>query len=101
MNLLSVGQDDLSTSEDEEKINKPIVPPRNRLNGSEITVKRHQSIKDKPKTNQRNGISERKKSEDLERTLTNELQDYESLDVTTVQRKLTTFYTTAIFWIYF
>lgn len=82
MNLLSVGQDDLSTSDDEEKVIKPVVPPRNR---GEIAVKRHQSIKDKPKVNNRN-ISN--PSEELDRTLTNnDLQDYDHLDVSTVQRK--------------
>lgn len=92
VNLLSVGQDDLlSTSDDEEKI-KPVVPPRNRLNGGDMAAKRHQSLKDKTKINNRNGISERKKSDELDRTLTNDLQDYDSLDVSTVQRKLFCFF---------
>lgn len=82
MNLSTVGQDDMSTSEDEEKI-KPVVPPRVRINGND--VKRLQNVT-KVKTkemNHRNG----KKSEELDRTLTNDLDDNFGLDVSTVQRK--------------
>lgn len=87
VNLLSVGQNELSTSDDEEKI-KPTVPPRTRLSCGENAIKRHQNIKDKPKVTNRNAINEiRKKSDDLDRTLTNDFQDYDSLDVSTVQCK--------------
>lgn len=52
MNLATVGQDELSTSEEEDK-RKPTVPPRTRLHSFDAPLtsqKAHQNNKDKSKS---------------------------------------------------
>ncbi|KAK5638851.1 hypothetical protein RI129_013146 [Pyrocoelia pectoralis] len=91
MNLSTVGQED-SSSEENEKISlKPIAPPRSRNlteNNQSIIIppRRHTTNKEKSKSNRATTNYERRKSADLDDTLTSiEFNGIQNLDISTVQ----------------
>ncbi|KAK4878078.1 hypothetical protein RN001_010584 [Aquatica leii] len=91
MNLSNVGQEDSSSEENEKMLlsSKPVAPPRVRSlneNGQGLIAppRRHVANKEKSKNNRVLTVYDRKKV-DLDNTLTNNDNDIEHLDVSTVQ----------------